>query len=151
MDRETLYRGKRTDNGEWVYGSHLFDEVTGKHYIVLNRNITENYTAISSDGEFKRLHCTGIEVIPETVGQYTGKTAKNGKKIFEEDIITNYINWLGGRVNGVVRYESKTASWACDFILDNKKESGFLADWVYGNGAKVIGNVYDNPELLEVK
>ncbi len=74
----------------------------------------------------------------------------NGKKIFEGDILSHYINWLGRRVNGVCEYDDKEqAAWMCRFIDDNGNESTvFLADWVDNNGCEVIGNIHDNPELL---
>ena len=70
MNREILFRGKRVDNGEWIEG--YYTKLNGKTYI--SQNLKNEYGA-----EIMRW----IEVIPETVGQYTGKDDKNGKKIFE--------------------------------------------------------------------
>lgn len=53
------------------------------------------------------------------------------------------------KVNCVVRYDAKVASWVCDFYPKENKESAFLADFVNGNGCNVVGNIHDNPELLK--
>ena len=128
--REILFRGKRKDNGEWIYGNLTKrDDVKEWEYFIGQNSL-------------------GYEVIPETVGQYTGLNDKNRNKIFEGDIIAHFINWHGKRFNGAVRYESKIACWVCDFVVNNKTESAYLADWVCGNGAKVIGNIHDNLELV---
>lgn len=160
MAREILYRGKRIDNNEWVFGSHLFDEVMGKHYIVLPRNITESYIAVNSEGEFKRLHCTGSEVIPETVGQYTGLADKDGKKIFEGDVIKDIAPPIILGV-GVVKFGNYETKLRSSLITDNYSHHvGFYIIWTdaldlrkdiafWNNEIEVIGNIHDNPELLE--
>lgn len=90
-----------------------------------------------------------IEVIPETVGQYTGLTDKNGKKIFEGDIVSRYVNRLDKRVNASVKNNTTVASWVCEFFLYKDKEQVFLANRVGKNDCYVIGNIHDNPELLK--
>lgn len=78
--REILFRGKRTDNGKWVYG----DLIDVK--FIFDKNY-DGYDSPYYDDELGIIDGHLLEVIPETVGQYTGLTDKNGKKIFEGDIV----------------------------------------------------------------
>ena len=138
--REILFRGKRIDNGEWWYGLPL-RTLNKDGEDVLNIQCWER----DEDG------VTGIydPVTPDTIGQFTGLTDKNGKKIFEGDIVSRFINWLGQKVNGVIEYDTEVASWVCRPLNIESKVSTFLADWLHGNDAEIIGNIHDNPELLE--
>ena len=100
--REILFRGKRKDNGEWVEGYYArkgVDKDTFKHFIcVMTFNVNGNtYSSM--------FYLTDIEVIPETVGQYTGMTDKNGTKIFEGDILK------GLYANGNAEVEMINGSW----------------------------------------
>lgn len=121
--REILFRGKRKENGEWVYGNYAVTDNNEKqqHFILQNKAF-----------EF--------EVIPETVGQYTGSTDKNGKKIFENDIV---------KIKGKTRYIFYGSS---GFRHTNYGEYADTLEKVFTVvDCEVIGNIHDNPELLEVE
>ena len=129
--REILFRGKRTDNGEWEYGD-LWCNPYGKRAVCIVSPINDQGTT------------GGNEVIPETVGQYTGLTDKNGKRVFEGDIVR-----YGDTIHKVVFEQRYGTAYFGIMISD-------IETWLFGNECpanlvEVIGNIYDNPELLEVK
>lgn len=131
--REILFRGKCVDSGEWVEGfyvnvpEHYKHEMSRKSYIVSINN-----------GLF-------MEVVPETVGQFTGLTYKNGKKIFEGDIIRNNGNEIGVIRHG--KYDVYSHYVFGGYCCVDKTSA--LVDWTSGWRCEVIGTIYDNPELLE--
>lgn len=129
--REILFRGKRVDNGEWVYSSFIMQD---KEHKLLLAEIE------LFDGEKWR------EVVPETVGQYTGLTYKNGKKIFEGDIIRNNGNEIGVIRHG--KYDVYSHYVFGGYCCVDKTSA--LIDWTSGWKCEVIGNIHDNPDLLEV-
>lgn len=124
--REILFRGKRTDNGKWVKG-YLYITHIGSHEIG------------SYDAEINIERLT-FDVIPETVGQYTGLTDKNGVRIFEGDIVS------------LVKHDSliyKVVYVPCRYELVNSKGVNcFVLDIYKSENIEVIGNIHDNPELL---
>ena len=129
MTREILFRGKRVDNGEWVEG----------YYSPVNIPITGNMGHFINVGGYR-----AVEIDPETVSQFTGLCDKNDVKIFEGDIIeyTDGCNdWLGA-----VKYASDDAQFVVRFIGGDVESF----DNLYCGNCEVIGNIYDNPELLEV-
>lgn len=125
--REILFRGKRIDNGEWLFGDlrHIFHGEYRTH-IVDNSNGLNNGVC-------------GLEVASSTVGQFTGLTDRNGVKIFEGDIVR-----YGQR--GKVEYNSGSAQFTLNFT--NSTYEGF--DKIPFCDCGVLGNIHDNPELLEV-
>ena len=124
--REIIFRGKRVDNGEWVEG--YFVNLWLMHYQKHQPIITDN-NAVSYD------------VDPSTVGQYTGLCDKNGKKIFEGDIVA--FTAYGFDYVGTVEFAYGSFSVMCEHA------SPFLDQAVSKHGAYIIGNMHDNPELLD--
>lgn len=149
--RDSLFHGKRIDNGEWVEGSLITTTaVQAKAYIVDSCCCT--FDKVDCDGCALFDWISAYEVDPETVGQFTGLTAKE-KKIFEGDI-GRYKQTDGAKRNGKpitcigkVVYNAKTAS----FAVESKDETGCkYFDYFPIKDFEVIGNIHDNPELLEV-
>ena len=138
--REILFRGKRMDNGEWVEGYYvkaldMYDKEI--------HTIFDTATTFYSFGE-----TSGFELIdPETICQYTGLIDKNGKKIWEGDILEAHLDeFFPDDVTRekVIWHENgwRTQETGCD---DKEYLDEFDAE-----NFEVVGNLYDNPELLEV-
>ena len=138
--REILFRGKRIDNGEWVEGYYIGEQkmVEKKAHWILDKNDI-----------FGRFHYRSID--PNTLGQYTGLTDKNGKKIFEGDIVKYYSSYskkLTGE-SAVVCYGNFNCT-CCKGVYGwsfGRHEEGDIRNHM---NYVVIGNIHDNPELLEV-
>lgn len=142
--RDILFRGKRIDNGELVYGAYITmhhnDERTHIHHFIIPDGSDLSYGVKVED--------ILVAVDPETVCQYTGVTDKEGNKIFECDIVkTKFFGKCRGDVNfadydifqivyekGAFYFENSTRK----FLVDERAK------------AEIIGNIFDNPELLEV-
>lgn len=121
MTREIVFRGKRTDTGEWVYG-YLADE----SYI----------------NDINTIDLSSIEVDPDTVGQYTGLKDRDGKEIYEGDIIVQ--RGYSGMRPMLVQFESGA------FVTGSHKGSSTpKRPMLIQSRCKMIGNIHDNPELLE--
>lgn len=129
--REILFRAKRIDNEEWCEG-------------YLSKSRDENkQLKLCIDHEEKGVMCSSI-VIPETVGQYTGLTDRNGKKIFEGDIL--YCISRLDSANMVVIYEDAEFR----LVLCERYETyttGMGYRYFGCLDMEVIGNIHDNPEL----
>ena len=139
--REILFRGKRKDNGEWVENHTVVELRDGQKYIP--NNFAPSGLKIDENGNKVSFVALFHEVIPETVGQYTGLTDKNGKKIFEGDIIKN--TWTGD--THTVDWCVDCAVWVLPCITDERRETTFGS--YDGDDYEVIGNIHDNPELLK--
>ena len=142
--REILFRGKRVNNGEWVEGFYSAEEYN------LNTHSIEYIPRIQLIGK-----CVSLGVIPETVGQYTGLTDKNGRKIFEGDIVhaiyqSNYVGMKNIDFGiGVVEYCGNYYSHASYEINIIGEIGSRVFSASLEGGVEVIGNIHDNAELLE--
>jgi len=129
--RINKYRGKRIDNNEWVYGYYVATK--DSHYIC--------YENQYNDDLFLSPKNIMIEVVPETIGQFIGWKDKDGKgkEMFEGDI---FKDWLGQL--SIIAW--KDFRWAFETI----NEPSFKYRANFHNIGEVIGNKYDNIELLEI-
>lgn len=156
MNNRYIFRGKRTDNGEWMTG-----------YYVFQRKSSGVFGQVISELDFDRhliidLRGNSHEVIPETVGQCTGLKDKNGKLIFEGDVLKGFTypflsdgeydyyalvvwskDYCAFRIRTIKAPQSKVRG-----ISDGN--TGFMNNW-NSDDWEVIGNDYDNSELLEVE
>lgn len=131
--REILFRGKRVDNGEWVVG-----------YLVKNN---DDYLIFNAKGSYYDT----FTVETKTIGQYTGLENKKGTKIFEGDIVKVKITQTEDiRIYGNCKYKVGVIIYNEEFALFTCKNNFMnFINWAF-NEYEVIGNIHDNPELLEV-
>lgn len=158
MNREILFKAKRKDNGEWIEGYYVY--CRKRHYIlqVLNKAIG-----------FDEREYEWVEVDPDTICQYTGLTDKNGKKIWENDILRGHGNdddlakvvfgefdvidvETHEKVDRVIGWHTKVIETdvlsKCEpFCLPMPLTDFYIKRCEY----EVVKNAFDNPELLEVE
>ena len=149
--REILFRGKRKDNGEWIYGVPITDESTNDVYIITST------AGASLKSEINNMCATGFRAIPETVEPYTGLTDKNGTRIFEGDIIKSEQDGMIGVIRFGEYQTTNSGNGECHL--------GFSIEWygkysdllrrdlgwwvIFGNtDINIFGNIHDNPELM---
>ncbi len=129
--REILFRGKRTDNGEWVEG-----------YLHIIDTLGSGYTGKAIQARYgSRPYSVAVD--PETVCQYTGLTDKNGRKIFEGDILSAYLDDTSPNDITYVQITWNGFSWC----TRESTEDDIMTEWDC-NTFEVCGNIFDNPELI---
>lgn len=144
--REILFKAKRTDNGEWVEGCLLIDYITGQYFIHRYGDSVNESDKVSEE---ECLRFLAFEVDPETICQYTGLTDKNGQKIWENNIVgfldgCQYDNGYSEHYCiGEVVWDEETVSFQVTERLSCESYE------VLEGECAVIGNIFDNPELLE--
>lgn len=141
MNNRYICKAKRKDNNEWVEGVAIFAD--NKAFILNNAKV-EFIKGFNKN----RLIFVSVEVIPGTVEQCSGVPDKNGKLIFEGDIVVTY-KFNTPEVKYTIKYDKEIAT----FIGEYKK--GCIKHFTTFDGDsdcfEVIGNIHDNPELLEVE
>lgn len=140
MNREITFRGKRVDNGEWVYG----------WYAPL---VCNDKTVIPS---IKDYNGSDWKVLHETIGQFTNLTDKNGNKIFEGDVVKIIDKFVGYERFAFIEFGNPNAQYDWGWQLHPISKEPFavaILHWVdmEASGAfiEVIGNIYDNKKLLK--
>lgn len=134
---EILFRGKRIDNGEWIEG--FYAKSGDRTFILIDNDFAVGYVIMK-------------EVYPETIRQYTGLTDKNGKRIFEGDIVRfDYVNDDGNDAAEDFLIFYTKGAFCAQYLGNIKCAPNTLYDEIGTDEGYVIGNKWDNPELLEMK
>ena len=152
--REVIFRGKRLHDNKWIYGNFVSD-CEGNPHIIEPRFFCEDGHHLQYEDNTD----TPVFIIPETVGQFTGLTDKNGRKIFEGDIldVSSDVAYGGVAVHRlgyfVVEFHNGCfMKSALDdpqlSFFDNAKRKG-LYHFISTDIHKIVGNIHDNPEILK--
>ena len=133
--RTLKFRGRRSYDKQWIVGNLIVDKNGDKHIVP--------FDYFNMDGHHLRYEDDSDKPVffdQETIGQYTGQKDKNGKEIFEGDILhTNEADWIAKVI------------WNYDgFMLTGLNNTGFSCSPDYDE-CVIIGNIHDNPELIETK
>jgi len=142
MNRQIKFRGKRVDNGEWVFGYLTFFYLNGSEIYTDKARIYDQDNAESHDAW------------SNTVGQFTGLKDKNGNEIYEGDIIALgsdkekdkcEVTFRNGQFCIIAPWLVKSRAYAVDPTVELKA----YCNRVFNEFVEIIGNIHDNPELLE--
>ena len=144
MNDRYLFRAKRTDNGEWIVGNRIDDGVTGQVFIHAAGNTVNESDKVGEDG---CLRFVAFEVDPSTICQCTGLKDKNGKLIWENDIMVAHLDDSFPEDTTYAR-----AVWHNNGFCTKEQGSEDISplDKFDQEYFEVCGNIFDNPELLEV-
>ncbi len=139
MNREIKFRGKRLDNGEWIYGDlYHTDELTCICDWSIRPHTVENFA-----------------IDPDTVGQYTGFHDRTGKEIYEGDVVFWIAIDMRGRgkgEHGAIIWDKHAMAWA--IMRDKPTLDGrhcIISRPFDKKHLEVVGNIHDNPELLKTE
>ena len=141
--REILFRGKQKENGEWIYGGIYSNN---DEYFIINDSLPVNELGSV---------CNGVPINPETVGQYTGLKDKNGKMIFDGDIIryTTHSGYLMKSFDGAIIWDNEYACFGItmpDLVFPMHLCNIDCIEDDFIKHCEVIGNIHNNPELIKL-
>lgn len=148
--REILFRGKRMDGLGWAIGCLIKIE----NYCCILELDCRDYECTYLDSDLGYIDGRAVPVTPETVGQYTGLKDKDGRKIFEGDVVdiseAEDYGMYGPATYDSPLVEVEWSNWACGFdpFANYDCDCGIHYS---SNEVSVAGNIHDNPELLEVE
>ena len=130
--RTIKFRGKRLDNGEWVYGSLTQSETNDKNGEPFMVSYIAPFIPVASEGGFELVKMDRVK--PATIGQFTGLTDKNGKEIYEGDII---------------RHKDMVKPYHVIYDGHQFTPNDGFRSLSYPKHWEVVGNIHDNPELIK--
>ena len=150
MEDRYLFKAKRIDNGEWVQG-YLFNDGFENGRVFVGGFVIEKYNGTACD-EWTVTGTNFYEIDPNTICQCTGLKDKNGKLIWEKDIVDGHIKRGAAFLNCLVLWNESKARFdvrakGCNFPMTLDEVAGDMS--VCGLDYEVVGNKFDNPELLE--
>ena len=150
MENRYLFRAKRTDTGEWVEGHLITDETDDSKCFI-------GYV-IGTDEDGTPHDLDVVQVEPSTICQCTGLKDKNGKLIWENDIVKDLFSDTAAPIrygsyqscfdSTKVEHVGFYVDWSGKYNKNYRKDLGY---WIHMVDAEIIGNAIDNPELLEVQ
>lgn len=146
MDREIEFRGKDVESSKWLYGSHF--TYSGEDYIIPQNLLDiKDYEAYQAD--------------QNTIGQFTGLRDKNGRKIYEGDVVRRKDSAYGMADTGVVKFDCSLGAFVFESENRGRTYRAVFRKHFSDNDGKytiegtysyeLLGNIYDNPELLDKK
>ena len=137
--REIKFRGRRIDNGAWVYGHYFVSPLTDENS---GTNMDKGWFFLSDCIKRHCVESNGVSFVvdPDSVGQFTGLHDKNGKEIYEGDIVSCDSVFI-------VKWDEKHAMYKCYFVGLDEHYCNLSDDYIR-DYFSVIGNIHENPDLL---
>lgn len=141
------FRGKGVGDGDWHYGSYLYTDNNVNNPYLTTPPVGKHQIFEYCAGDFLMGGWEGIEVTPETIGQFTSLYDKNGKEIYEGDILAFHNSYVD--FNDVIEVRFVRGVFA--FLWNGNLEDECPINAPTHEWANVIGNIHDNPELIKTK